>query len=208
MIRDQIYKTDIYKDFTPLPARIQGWDSESVLFEEMILATKPKVIIEVGTWLGASAIHMAKTCKKHGFYPEIVCIDTWLGNIQMWNDPALYPELQIKNGYPAVYYQFLSNVVAEECQDLITPLPNTSDTGFDMLKQYGCKADLIYVDAAHEYLPAKQDIKNYVTLLTPTGQIFGDDYDWPTVRRAAEEAAVETNHTLIVKRTRRWAFTK
>ena len=38
-----------------------------------------------------------------------------------------------KNGYPQVYFQFLSNVIHNECEDIITPIPNTSVNGAKFL---------------------------------------------------------------------------
>ena len=49
------------------------------LVGKVIADVKPKLIVEVGTWKGASAIYMAKICRKLELNTEIVCIDTWLG---------------------------------------------------------------------------------------------------------------------------------
>jgi len=50
--------------------------------------------------------------------------------------------------------------------------------------------DLLYIDAAHEYKPVKQDIKHWLPKVAPGGVICGDDYvaGWPGVIKAVDEA--------------------
>ena len=56
---------NIYEGIKPSGAEtIQGWNSNNPAFRELIEKKRPKVIIEVGTWLGASAINMAAICKE------------------------------------------------------------------------------------------------------------------------------------------------
>ncbi|RVW37080.1 hypothetical protein CK203_084566 [Vitis vinifera] len=42
------------------PKRIKWWGSNGAVFENLIRRVKPRTIIDVGTFLGASAIHMAR----------------------------------------------------------------------------------------------------------------------------------------------------
>ena len=51
----------------------------------------------------------------------------------------------------------------------------------------GVLADAIYIDASHEYLDCKTDMEAYWELLRDGGIMFGDDYDWPGVKRAVDE---------------------
>jgi cephalosporin hydroxylase len=86
-----LYGVDPYEGF-PLdqwPERLHGWFSDAPVFEEVISKVRPDLIIEVGSWLGASAIHMAGLLKKHGLdESKIVCVDTWLGAVEFWGDHA------------------------------------------------------------------------------------------------------------------------
>jgi len=41
----------------------------------------PDLIIEVGTWIGASAINIAHLMRNHGIEWEVICIDNRLGSI-------------------------------------------------------------------------------------------------------------------------------
>lgn len=175
-----------------MPADLRGWNSNDNAFETLILKVKPKTIIEVGSWKGASAINMAQICKKNNLQPQIFCVDTWLGALEFWTNLADTEErnLYFKNGYPQVYYQFLSNVIHTDTQDLITPLPLPSNIAHKVLNFHNIKADLIYIDASHEYEDVLVDIRNYRQLLDTSGIIFGDDFSnsWPGVERAVRES--------------------
>lgn len=183
--------SDIYKDFTPLPADIQGWNSNSDIFDTLIKEIKPARIIEVGSWKGASAITMAKSLKANGLDSKIVCVDTWLGALEFWASQKHTPErnLLLKNGYPQIYFQFLSNVVHEGFQEVILPFPNTSFIAARYFKANEIQAELIYIDASHEYEDVLSDCKEYWDVVAPKGIMFGDDWGWESVRKAVEEFA-------------------
>jgi hypothetical protein len=167
------------------------------LFRELIEKTQPTVIIEVGTWLGASAIHMAKICRELGLQTTIYCVDTWLGAEEFWTSKADTEErnLRQKNGYPQVYFDFLANVVQHDCQDLIVPIPNTSTIGSIILQDRRVLAELIYIDGSHEYEDVKTDVLAYKKLLSPKGLMFGDDIGWGSVKMAISEVC--PNHREI-----------
>lgn len=197
---------DVYDGIVPSSnEEVFGWNSTDPIFEKLIEQTKPNYIIEVGTWLGASAIHMAKITKKLNLNTKIYCVDTWLGAEEFWTrfKDTSERDLKCKNGYPQVYFDFLSNVVRHELQDVIIPVPNTSFNGATILKHYGIKAELIYVDGSHEYDDVKQDIISYTDLLTPNGVMFGDDIRWEGVRKAVDETLkdrvdiIDDNHWVL-----------
>jgi hypothetical protein len=170
---------NIYDGILPSESSdVYGWNSHWPIFEELIEKINPEVIIEVGTWLGASALNMCKTIKKLNLKTKIYCVDTWMGAEEFWTGAAHTSErnLKLKNGYPQVYFDFLSNVVKHEAQDIIIPVPNTSFIGSKILKYMQIKADLIYIDGSHVYEDVKSDIINYMDILKPNGVMFGDDY--------------------------------
>jgi hypothetical protein len=175
-------------DFKPLPEDLQGWNSQHPIFEQLIREVKPKTIVEVGTWKGASAIQMGLLCKANNLNTKIYCVDTWLGSVEFWTEFADTPErdLMLRNGYPQIYYQFLSNVVHNNLQDVIIPIPNTSANAAKILAYHKIKADLIYVDASHEYDDVKADILMYRPLLNEGGAMMGDDYGWKGVHDAVQ----------------------
>ena len=190
---------------------LSGWKDSTfdIIFREQIISIynsvkRPLVIIEVGTWKGLSAITMAQIAKDLNIPIVVVCVDTWLGAPEFWtwglNDPSRGISLQKINGYPTVYYTFIKNVIQTQCEKYIAPFPISSNEAVDIFSFYSIKADLIYVDASHEYEAVKNDITRYTTLLGPEGCIFGDDYctNWPGVQRAVDECVPEKKVSGVV----------
>lgn len=181
-------------DFQSLPFDAHGWGGQSPAFRELITQFKPRLIIEVGSWKGASSLEMAEQIRGLGLSTRIVCVDTWLGALEFWtdqSDPQRYLSLQLRHGYPAVYYQFLANVCHKGFQDLIVPFPQTASTAAVWFRCFGINADMIYLDASHEEEDVYQDLRNYWEIVSSAGIIFGDDYSWDGVRLAVERFANE-----------------
>ena len=190
----------IYDNFSPLPEDSRGWNSHGIIFEQLIEKCKPSVIVEVGSWKGASAITMCKALQKFNLDCTVYCIDTWLGAEEFWTTLSHTEDrdLMLKHGYPQIYYQFLSNIVHNNFQRYVLPLPLPSNIAFSVLKHKNIQADLIYIDASHTYEDVLQDIKNYKQILKPKGIMFGDDFGaWPGVNRAVRESfgdAIQVNN--------------
>ena len=173
----------IYKgiDQLRIPIDTQGWNSTAPIFERLIVQTAAEMIIEIGSWKGASAIHMATMCKKHGIQPLIFCVD-------FWQDPILHTaESMIPQRWDAgfsAYHQFLRNVLAAGHDDCIIPIRTWSPHGAPLLRSWDIRADLIYIDGGHTEADCACDIGLYWPLLRKGGVMFGDDWCMDGVRRA------------------------
>jgi predicted O-methyltransferase YrrM len=203
-IRDILYGASPYDGFdrSPYPIDMQGWGSDHPILTRAIEVVRPTRMVEVGSWKGRSAINMAKKIKQLGLDCELVCVDTWLGAPEHWLKlhPDLYESLKIAHGHPQLYYTFLSNVVANEVQDIITPFPQTSENAAKVFYGMGAKFDIVYVDAAHESGPVKRDLELYWNLLSEDGILIGDDYlIWTGVTDAANAFAREKELHLVAE---------
>jgi glycosyltransferase involved in cell wall biosynthesis len=207
-IADNLGLENPYTNFNycDYPLDLQGWGSHDPLFEQLIDQIKPKTIIEVGTWKGGSAVHMASLLQEKHIDSTIICIDTWLGGTEQ-----LSGELGISfprnNGYPTLYYQFLANVIYKNLHDSIVPLPVPSNIAARWLQRKDFKADLIYIDASHEVDDVYNDIAQYWELLKPNGVMLGDDYgdqNYIGVTTAVHKFAKERNLKLKTARDKWW----
>ena len=61
------------------------------------------------------------------------------------------------------------------CAEQLSKLPISSSQAADVLEHWGVRADAIYIDAAHAFDPAFEDMTKYWPLLKPGGILFGDD---------------------------------
>ena len=195
-IRLLLHAEDPYAGFdaSEFPLDLHGWGSDSPAFRELIFAQKPQLVVEVGTWKGASAIQMADLLAEAGCDAPILCVDTWLGALEFWTDTAdlqRYGSLRLKHGWPQVYYQFLANVCHRGHQRRIIPFPQTSATAALWLRTFGILADLIYLDGSHEEEDVYADCLAYWEVLAPGGTMFGDDWNWDGVRLAVSRFAKE-----------------
>ena len=178
---------------------IHGWMSKS--FGEVVKRfvahserAEPLTILEVGSWKGLSATNMVQVLQNEGFTDfNIICIDTWLGAPEFWtwgvNDPLRGDSLKRINGYPSVFHTFTKNVKMMGFHDYIAPLPLSSIQAADVLQHYQILADLIYIDASHEFGPVTSDLESFYPLLKNGGVMLGDDYSkhWPGVIKAVDE---------------------
>jgi cephalosporin hydroxylase len=194
------------------PEKVTGWHSQHPVFRELLESIRPKLYIEVGTWLGASAIHAADQLEELGLETPVICIDTWLGAQEFWTDiekDPRYQDLQVSFGYPQVYYQFLANIMHRKHDKRILPLPQTSIIASRILAEKGISADLIYVDASHDGGDVYRDLEAYWRLLNPGGAIFGDDFDefWPSLVRDVKDFAQDIGES-VCERDGFWVIKK
>ncbi|MEM7688711.1 MAG: class I SAM-dependent methyltransferase [Pseudomonadota bacterium] len=167
---------------------IQGWSSSVHHFlDGSIEQIKPSVIVEIGVWKGRSTIHMGKKIKELGLDSVIVCVDTWLGSAEHWSNVKYANDLRVIYGYPNLYMTFLKNIIDEELQDVVIPVPLDSINASNLFKIKGLKADLIHIDAGHDFRSVTNDLEEWWPSLRTGGVIVGDDYSedkWPGVYKA------------------------
>ncbi|OVA04745.1 hypothetical protein BVC80_1719g80 [Macleaya cordata] len=192
-ILDRVFNgTSPFNEFPPphiksllRPKRIKGWGSKGAVFENLIRKVKPRTIIEVGTFLGASAIHMAELTRGLGLRTQILCVDDFRG----W--PGFrdrFKDIQMVNGDLMLMYQFMQNVVYSNATKSVLPIPFSTGSALEKLCEWGVLGDLVEVDAGHDFHSAWSDINRAYKILRPGGVMFGHDYftsaDERGVRRA------------------------
>lgn len=163
----------------------------------MITEVKPKVILEVGSWRGASALHMASLCDA-----EIYCVDTWLGGIDHLlgeGDPQ-NDLCRDEYGSPMLYHQFLVNVASSGSAARIHPLQQTSLNGMRMLKFAGVQPDLIYLDGSHHEDDVFQDLRCARANFPKVSAIFGDDATFIPVANAVNGFAKANSLTVELEK--------
>jgi len=197
LIQTNLYDGSPYSnlDSTEGLSAVEGWGAQSPVFQTLIEEYQPDVIIEVGSWKGASAIQMAQLQQEQNIDGVVVCIDTWLGSAVHRSTPEGRETLRLKNGFPQIFEVFLKNVAAAKLCDRIAPIPQPATSAFLWLQSMSVQASLIYVDADHEALNVYSDVSNYWQLVSPGGARFGDDFlaNWPGVVEAVRLFAAKND---------------
>lgn len=128
----------------------------------------PVRVMEIGTWLGATAIAMADSMDD----VTVHCVDHWEGSkgdcTRTMADLA-----EEEDGEDAVYKKFLENV-GKRLDKKIFPWRGTSERYARM--EWPAKFDIIFIDAEHDYENCKADILNWWKHLRDDGVMVGHDF--------------------------------
>lgn len=172
-----------------MPPLHHGWLGEANKkgLNRFIREKKPQVVIEIGSWLGNSTIFMAQRLPAGA---QLYAIDHFEGSPEHYQDSSLASFL------PTLYDQFLSNVIHAGVASTIIPIKQSSEQAFNFLKG-NIKADLIYIDAAHDTQSVYKDITMYAQLLEEDGVLCGDDWQWDSVKAAVMRYAQENGKQFI-----------
>lgn len=183
------------------PDTTDRWDSHHALFDHTVAELRPSVIVEVGSFLGASARHFAAALNRERIDGVVICVDTWLGEQVLWNNAEWRPHLRIAHGRPEYYQAFMANAVASGLWPYLCPLPMPSPNAARYLASRGVTADLVYIDGSHDQGDVYHDLALYWSLvLRPGGVMLVDDYDlsYPGVMNDVDRFVSErslTRHT-------------
>lgn len=170
-----------------------GADQEA-LFKRFAVPSL-KVIVECGTWLGGSSRRFYEFCPN----AEIYTIDSYSAIFDFVPE-KVEPKLKGVTDYREIF--FASNW---DFRDRITQINESTYDGMNVLKMYGIEADLVYVDAGHDFDNCFSDIL-LSTACWPRAQIIGDDYDLPGVKKAVDLYAKNENVVIDVYNNKTWAF--
>lgn len=188
-LRELLYRgADPYAGSIPdeAPEDLQGWGSDHAILAEAVHALRPRLIVEIGSWKGRSALRLAEAAHHTGLACEILCVDTWLGSAEHW----IWPEAPHHADAARVYDIFRANMLRRGVAHIVTPLRLTSDAAAQILLHHDVRPELIYLDAAHDEASVSADLAAWWPLVAPGGALIGDDYlTWPSVTLAADRFA-------------------
>jgi hypothetical protein len=172
-----------------------GYPHTNILYDLLqILFTniEPTYIVECGSMLGGSAIRMAKTLKHNNKSTEIICIDPFTGDVNMWdwekNGIEGWRFLRLENGIPTIYKRFLANCKYSGFENTILPINATTSVGIKLLqrlfiqKRISLLPNYIYLDSAHEKDETFVELYLCWECLINNSILFGDDWGWPEVK--------------------------
>ena len=174
-----------YRSINILPEDLHGWltDINKKYLKQIIHKLNPTLIVELGTWLGKSALFMAEVSNEHC---KIFAIDDWTAS----TDSSIQHDHQACQKLKNLYQQFLSNVIHHGFTAKIIPIRKKTVEAALSLK---INPDLIYVDASHEEENVYQDIMHWYPKLKIGGVMCGDDWDAPSIKKGVFRAAKELN---------------
>lgn len=137
--------------------------------------------IEVGSWVGRTAKHILRGASRHCLPGTLLCVDTFAGS------PSDATGVIAANHPPGRVFELFCRNLKESLYREIFPLIGTS-------KQIGSnwprdrKADLVFIDANHDYESVLEDIEIWYPKVKRGGILVGHDYGvFEGVTRAVDE---------------------
>lgn len=149
---------------------IGGWMTDRELHWLADTASKCKTIIEVGSFRGRSTTAMAENSDA-----TIWCVDAW---------NAVQPGRVIDDND---FMAFWRNM--RPYRGRIIPIRLEAAKAATLLREEGLRADLVFIDASHDYDSIVADIHHYRPF-AKGGIVAGHDLNpssWPGVVRAVKE---------------------
>lgn len=206
----------------PYKAQIERYPDSHLTHEivrtvmDVFGSAPPKLWVEVGSFLGNSAITTAETLKALNASTGIVCIDPFTGMWSMWSYRKQFRDhfslgrresqtvadgmlLMDEFGHSRIYEVFLANIRASGHEDIVMPIRISSISGLRLLRKLHEQGrtdtlpQVIYLDSAHEPNETLLEIRDAWTTLQAPGLVFGDDWSWPGVRQDVSTFAREAD---------------
>lgn len=154
------------------------WFNESIKkgWRPLIKALRPKLLLEIGSYEGASACFLLDELYKNRLYPSrLVCVDHWGGGIEHqennvdMNSVRDSFEANIKLARELSSVQIEVEVLACRSDDALARL---------IADGYRDKFDFIYIDGSHQAPDVLVDAVLSSMLIRKGGIIVFDDYFW------------------------------
>ena len=121
--------------------------------------------VEVGSFLGKSAVFMAVEIINSGKNIKFDCIDHWEGSAEHSDNENIDTE--------NLYENFLENI--QPVKGIINPVRAESVVASKLYKPNSL--DFIFIDASHDERSVREDLTYWLPRLKENGMIAGDDID-------------------------------
>lgn len=211
---NRYYTKDPYSEVSALCAGVpydvyvpKSWGSTNVQLRQLVDMIKPQSIIEIGTWKGASAVHITEQALRHHRDVAVLCIDTWLSsNPALWKNKKHRDSVLTQKIERTQYTQFLCNILHAKLKKHILPFRCTTRVALELLNESKVEVDLIYIDAGHLKDEVASDIAGSWKILKRGGALIGDDFSasFPGVQQAVREFAKKHKAKLLVEGQKWW----
>lgn len=162
-----------------------GWFHHGAKILELVEQHRPTVCVELGTWLGASAIPVARSIRR--WRGTLTCVDTWAGDVNEAHATS-----------PWMLVSCARNFVNAGVSANVRLIPSTTIEAAQCWRE---PIDYLYIDADHAYESVLADLEAWMPHVKPGGLIVGDDYDndlYPGVKAAWDD--FEQRHGLTLTR--------
>lgn len=154
-------------------------DFEDLYREVVETLPRGSIAVEVGSFLGRSAILFAKLLKekRDRFYDVAFhCVDHFKGS-----DDEIHRQIIKENGgsFRQLFEKNLTDAGMRDCVNVI------EGDSADSAKHFGDgECNFVFIDAEHDFRSVCRDIRAWLPKICKGGILAGHDFDWIGVRQA------------------------
>jgi hypothetical protein len=138
------------------------WAGHRYFAKDLVETLEPKVIVELGTWMGTSMFSMLQGVKNKNLTTEFNAIDTWTGE----KHTGFYEGNLILENIKVILQKYYSgckvNLIRSFFDEALNKFENNS-------------IDILHIDGLHTYEAVKHDYNTWQEKLTPNGVILFHD---------------------------------
>ena len=158
---------------------IHGWFDWPKLYADQVASARSgSLFVEVGTWMGKSALYIGDRIQASGKSIHLVTVDTCLGCDDYQTETA-------KEYGGTIAGELVRNIQEAGLLSIVTVMVTESVRA---AKVFGDESvDFVFIDAAHDYESVKADLTAWWPKLKVGGKIAGHDYGWEGVGEAVHE---------------------
>jgi hypothetical protein len=151
------------------------WQERIILYKKVIQLKRQSVMVEIGSYLGASSFFLAAGASDSNTNSLVFCVDTWM------NDG-------MSEGKRDTWNEFHINT--SNFSKFIVPCRGSSA---EIAQTFNRDIDLLFIDGDHSFEGCKKDVESWLPHVRSGGIIIFHDYGW------AEGVKMVTNHLIAHK---------
>lgn len=172
--------------------RYEGWTEPARACEmaELVCQIKPKVIVEIGTFGGRSAIAMAFALRHVNKGGKIYCLDPWRLDYAKegeWKDNQEWYEKNVN--LHTIHQTCMEAIWSHNIDEWLVVIRAASQHCAELFPSI----DLLLIDGNHSEVASLRDAEMYVPRVKSGGYVMADDIDWE-VRN--EESTVKSTQKM------------
>src|SRR5271167_4640646 len=142
------------------PRNVGEWSGHLAFASDLIVATQPELIVELGTHWGEAYFTFCQTVEEHGLSCLCYAVDHWLGDEHAGRyGEEVFDEVQ---RYNERYYKNFSNLIRTSFDDAVSQFGDGS-------------ISLLHIDGLHTYEAVSHDFRTWLPKVKPGGIVLIHD---------------------------------
>lgn len=167
-------------------------------------------VVEVGSWLGASAVQWAEEARRAQRATRLICIDTFAGIAdENFRDNEDGREMRRQQDVCLAAYGSLRPAFDRHVAPYGAQVEGRTQDSLTAAATFARESvDALFLDDDHTAAHVTRELDAWWPAVTPGGWVAGHDYDWPSVAGAVEAFAATRRLPVVQVSQRCWQLLK